>query len=80
MNEIQPVLANLSINGKLVTVEEAAQLLGERLFGHSMNGATNANELICACNKSLPGLHTEILKLAKTMFPGHKFLDFEIPT
>ncbi len=76
VNEMQPALANL----QGVRFEEVEKLLDKRLFGQAMNGAKNAYELICACNKCLPALHTEMRKLAKTTFLGHKFLDFEIPT
>jgi hypothetical protein len=80
VNEVQPALARLSLNGKVITADQAAQLLGERLFGGAMNGAAIAHQHICASSESLPVMHAAMRKLAKAMYPGHKFLNYEMAT
>lgn len=79
VNEVQPKIASTGMNGKVVTMEGAAALLGERVFGGAMNGATHAKKHVSDSNLSLPNVLTELRGLAKELFPGHKFLAYEVP-
>ncbi|MDP2030789.1 MAG: hypothetical protein Q8K12_14220 [Thiobacillus sp.] len=79
VNEVQRAIATAAMNGKSVSIEEAAKLLGERIFGGAMNGAKFAREHIIASNESIPEIMTEFRALAKETFPTHKFLSYEIP-
>lgn len=77
VEEVQPAIAKLALNGKLVSVEQAAGVLGERLFGGAMNGAEIAWQHISATNTSIPVVHKALLKQAKELFPKQKFITYE---
>ncbi len=80
VGEVQPALEKLALNGKQVTVVEAASLLGERLFGGAMNGAEIAWQHISSCNVTIPTVHEALLRQAKALYPGHKFITYERAT
>lgn len=80
VGEVQAALEKLALNGKQVTVVEAASLLGERLFGGAMNGAEIAWQHISSCNETIPTVHEALLRQAKALYPGHKFITYERAT
>lgn len=80
VGEVQPALAKLALNGKNVSVEQAANLLGERLFGGAMNGAEIAWQHISSSNVSIPAVHKALLLQAKALFPGRKFITYDYET
>lgn len=77
LEEVQPALAKLSLNGKSVSAEQTAELLGEMLFGRTMNEAEIAWQNISASNTSIPVAHKELLVQAKAMFPGSEFITYD---
>jgi hypothetical protein len=77
VEEIQPAISRLSLNGREITSTQAAQLMGDRLFGGAIAGAKIAYEHVTACAKSVPAMHAEFLQLAKAMYPKHKFAVYE---
>lgn len=79
VNEVQLKIAATGINGKIIALEELSSLLGERIFFGAMTGAKNAMSHIMDSNESLPKIMIKLRILAKELFPGHKFLNYEIP-
>ena len=77
VKELQPALSNLAINGKRVSVAELSTTLGERLFGGAISGAEVAYDHLSKSNESLPAIQAELLKYARSRFPGRKFVVFE---
>ena len=77
IGEVQPALAKLALNGKSVSIEQTANLLGERLFGGAMNGAEFAWQHLSASNLSIPIVHKALLLQAKALFPRHKFITYD---
>lgn len=80
VNEVQPQIAATGMNGKKVTVEEAAALLGEKIFCGAVNGATHAKKHVYDSSESIPKVLEELRGLAKELFPEHKFLAYQLPT
>ena len=76
VNEFQPKLAESGLNGRDTTTAEAAALLGERLFEGIVNGTEIAYTHICASSQSIPEMQSKVLGLARTLFPGHKFVTY----
>ncbi len=79
VQEIQPAIEKIKLNGKIISSNEAEKLLGERLFGSAINLANSVWEHITYSNNSIPEVHNELLIQAKLMFPGKKFITYEIP-
>lgn len=79
VEEVQPALAALALNGKRISMEQAAEFLGERLFHGAMNGAKNTWQCILASNESIPAVHKSLFQTAKMLFPGNKFTTYEQP-
>lgn len=77
VDEVQPALEKLGLNRKTVSVEEMSELLGERCFEGAMNGADNAWQHLSASSLSIPSVHQALLKEAKILFPGRKFITYE---
>ena len=77
ITEVQPAVAKFALNGKTVTLEETASVLGERLFGGAMNGAQIAWDHISANNVTIPAIHKRLFAQAKILFPGHHFITYE---
>ncbi len=79
VNEFQPEIARLSLNGKVTTPEKVEALLDERIFGTAMNGAANVYAHLEDCDKSIPAIYEQLRKLAGVMYPSHKFIQYELP-
>ncbi len=79
VNEVQPKIEAVGINGKRIPIDDASVLLGERVFIGAMTGAKNAKSHMDASNESLPKVMADLRKLAKEIFPGNKFLTYEVP-
>ena len=79
VNEFQPELARLSLNGKVITLEQAEALLGERIFGTVINGAADVYEHLKGCDKSIPAIYEQLRQQASAMYPNHKFIQYEFP-
>lgn len=77
VDEVQKALSAQKINGRATTLLELQALLGERLFHGAMNGADMAWQHVTNTNLSLQHAHAELHKLAKEIFPGHKFLSYD---
>lgn len=77
VDEVQKALSAQKINGKATTAAKLEALLGDRLFHGAMNGADMAWQHVTNTNLSLHHAQTELLKLAKEIFPGHKFISYE---
>jgi hypothetical protein len=77
VNEYQPKLAAVALNGKLTTVQELSALLGERIFGGTLNGTAIAYEHLCASDVSIPEIQSALLSAAKKIYPGSKFVTYE---
>ncbi len=76
VNEYQPKLAAVALNGKQATVAELSILLGERIFSGTVNGATIAYEHICASDTSIPEMQNALISVAKQIYPSHTFVTF----
>jgi hypothetical protein len=76
VKEYQPKLAAMGLNGRMMSEHELSRLLGEDIFGGTVNGAATAYELICASDRSLPEMQHELLSVAKQIFPGAKFVTY----
>lgn len=76
VNEYQPKLAAVALNGKLTSAHELSVLLGERIFGGTVNGAETAYKHICDSDVSISEMQSEMLKAAKQIFPGCKFVTY----
>lgn len=74
VNEVQPALSHLQLNGKDVHISDFAESLGERLFEGSMNGANNMYSHIEKTDESIVLMHKELSIVARKFFPGEKFL------
>jgi hypothetical protein len=74
VNEVQPALSNLGINGHQVLVSEFAEALGERLFEGSINGAKVMYYHMEETDKTLEEIHEKLSKVARIVFPGEKFV------
>lgn len=77
LDEIQPAIANLGINGKDLTKKEMQNMLGERLYKSAINQAQIAWEHIKKTSDSIPKIHKELHNLAKEIFPKQKFINYE---
>lgn len=80
VNEVQIALSGLSLNGKRVSSDEMAALLGDRLFNGSMSGAETAYMHVAESVNSIKEMHIQLHQCAKKLFPGHKFISYEMPT
>ena len=76
VNEFQPKLAAVALNGRVTSVQEASTLLGERIFGGAMNGAAIAYQHLCASDSSLPEMQDALLAAAKQIYPGSKYVKY----
>lgn len=76
VNEFQPKLAAVALNGKLTSAHELSVHLGERIFDGTVNGATIAYEHICASDISIPQMQNALLSAAKQIYPGCKFVTY----
>ncbi len=76
VNEYQPKLAAVALNGKQATAAELSILLGERIFSGTVNGATIAYEHICASDTSIPEMQNALISVAKQIYPSHTFVTF----
>ncbi|MBP6899939.1 MAG: hypothetical protein KBC73_07630 [Burkholderiaceae bacterium] len=77
VNEFQPKLAEVGLNGRITSAEEAKALLGERIFGGVINGTNIAYEHISATVQSIPEMQQQLLALAKRNYPKQKFITYE---
>lgn len=77
VDEVQPELARLSLNGQMVSVDQMKISLGERIFGTAINGANDLYAHIQDSSKSIPAMHAELFNVAKEIFPSERFIKFE---
>ena len=76
VNEFQPKIAEVSLNGKITTIQEAENLLGERIFGAVVNGSAIAYEHLCASDKSILEMQESLHLIAKQIYPGSKYVTY----
>jgi len=74
VGEVQPAIAKLGVNRKVVQPAEFRANLGERLFEGAMSGALLARKNVNESCVSLLSLHGELFSVAKKLFPDTKFL------
>ena len=77
VNEVQPELARQSLNGQMVTVEQMATALGERIFGTAVNGANSLYSHVQESSKSIPAMHAELFNVAKELFSDERFIKIQ---
>jgi len=77
VEEVQPAVERLALNGKSITLQDAKLQLGERIFGTAMNGAKNAVFHINSSAISIPLMHADMLDLARTLFVGERFIQYK---
>lgn len=75
--EVLPELARNRLQGKNVTNQQLLELLGERIFGTSINYAKNLYFHVEESLKSIPAMHAEVHAAAKQVFPHAKFINIE---
>jgi len=80
VDEFQAKVSEVGLNGRATTPEEAEKLLGERIFRTLMNTTELAYQHIVSGDKTIPEMHTELLKAARALYPGTKFITFQITT
>jgi hypothetical protein len=78
VNEVQPAIEQLSLNGKSTTGDQIAASLGERVFGGAMNGAEQVYDHVENAVTSLATMHTDLFAVAKKIFPHDPFVMFEM--
>lgn len=74
VNEVQPALSFHSLNGRPLPLSEFEEKLGERLFQGAIQGAATMYELVYSSEASLHDKYEELRSLAKSLFPGEKFV------
>lgn len=79
VGEVQKALAALEMNRKSFTPKEAEALLGDRIYGGAVNSVNNAKQHVYASCQSLTEMTEEVRAVAKKLFPGHKFIAYEVP-
>lgn len=77
VNEFQPKMAEVGLNGRMISIDDAKIHLGDRIFGAVTNGTTIAYDHLSACNQSMPEVQAQLLAFAKRSFPGKKFVSYE---
>lgn len=77
VGEVLPELVKHEFNSKNVTDERLLDALGERIFRTSINYANTLYFHVEESAKSIPSMHTEVLMIAKTLFPNDKFITFD---
>ncbi len=78
VQKFQPILAEKQMKNKKMSKLEMEQELGEYLFCSAVNGAKSMSEHIQESDKSLFELLQKLRKLAKEIYPGDKFIEFEL--
>jgi hypothetical protein len=78
VSEIQQAMSQHRLNGTKTSLDELKQLFGERLFWGAYNGAKEVWQHVTSTALSVPVVHKELHKLAKEIFPGRKFMSYEI--
>ena len=76
VNEFQPKLAAVALNGKVTSAQELSALLGERIFKGAIAGATIAYKHLCASDQSLPEMQDALLSVAKQIYPDSKYVTY----
>jgi hypothetical protein len=77
VSELQPALEKTGMIGRPVSLEEAEQLLGKRIFGTAMNQGRFLKEHLDASVSSIPAMFTKLRATAKTQYPSAKFLAYD---
>jgi hypothetical protein len=77
VQEVQPALACLDIQGKDIGAEQLKIGLGERIFGAAITGSEDVYEHIPACVKSLKSMSDDLFFVAKELFPKETFIRFQ---
>lgn len=74
VHEIQPALARLKMQSRMVTANQLFTHLEERLFGLAINGAKEIYHHIPESKASILKMHYELFTTAKTLFPDDLFI------
>lgn len=74
VNAVQPAIAAKKLNHTSVTHEQAETQLGELIYGTAMHGAEELYFHIYESEKSLAEMNNALLALARSIYPGAKFL------
>lgn len=74
INEYQPKLDEIGLNGKITTPEEMERLLGERIYKTLIYSTEDAFGHLVDSNKSLMEMLDELHALAKKIYPKRKFI------
>ena len=76
VNEYQPRLAAVALNGKQTSLHELSVLLGERIFGGTLNGTAVAYKHMCDSDVSISEMQDALLSAAKQIYQGSKFVTY----
>lgn len=80
VDELQPALERTGMNGRSVTLTEAKDLLGERIFGSAMNQAQILFDHFQASERSIPAMFASMRSTAKELFPSAALVSYERDT
>lgn len=74
VEEFQPLVEKHKLDKTAISAEKAEELLGPRVFYACIQGATEMRDHINRFNESAPLLHQRLHNLAKSIYPGKKFV------
>jgi hypothetical protein len=77
VDELQPEVARLGLNGTSPIWAEVKAQLGDKLVGRVMQGTKVAYDHLAASDLSIPEMLNKLQTRAKEIFPGSKFLAFK---
>lgn len=80
INEVQPALSALNLNGKSFRVTDFSNALGERLFEGAINGAKTIYFHIGEADKSIVEIYDKLEAVSREIFPGEKFVRWKSET
>ncbi|WP_157822254.1 hypothetical protein [Shewanella sp. Actino-trap-3] len=80
VNEVQPALSRLNLNGKSIVITDFANVLGERLFEGSIGSAKTIYFHLGEADKSIVEIYDELIAASRKVFPGEKFIKWKPET
>lgn len=78
VGQVQPKMEAANLRGKLVNESMLRAAMGELIYETAVNTTTTMRYHITESDRSIPELMKELRALAKKLFPGEKFVVFEL--
>ncbi|MET3134039.1 hypothetical protein AAKU55_004333, partial [Oxalobacteraceae bacterium GrIS 1.11] len=77
IDELQKVISEKKLNGKIFTKQELIDILGEKLFHGAIQGADQIYKHVDDSTKEIPLVFANFRSTAKKIFPKDKFIQIE---